>query len=159
MIFTTAALILNSFRKQNCFINLVHMQNGEVVFFFFLVQIREEDKDPVYLYFESMMTCARVRVYEPGKEEKKQQKDQKDSQSSFVKVRSYAVSSMYHTTGRNIENGKKIFPQDLLHNMGAWLLFDGRVVTDPKSAGSDGKLTLLLVRGNSWLQNALLHES
>uniref|UniRef100_A0A8C2TUU6 MAX gene-associated protein n=1 Tax=Coturnix japonica TaxID=93934 RepID=A0A8C2TUU6_COTJA len=45
--------------------------------------IREEDKDPVYLYFESMMTCARVRVYEPGKEEKKQQKDQKDSQSSF----------------------------------------------------------------------------
>ncbi|XP_015719831.1 MAX gene-associated protein isoform X4 [Coturnix japonica] len=48
--------------------------------------IREEDKDPVYLYFESMMTCARVRVYEPGKEEKKQQKDQKDSQSSFVKM-------------------------------------------------------------------------
>uniref|UniRef100_A0A8C2TU61 MAX gene-associated protein n=1 Tax=Coturnix japonica TaxID=93934 RepID=A0A8C2TU61_COTJA len=55
--------------------------------------IREEDKDPVYLYFESMMTCARVRVYEPGKEEKKQQKDQKDSQSSFVKVRNYTVSS------------------------------------------------------------------
>uniref|UniRef100_H2ZZV7 MAX gene-associated protein n=1 Tax=Latimeria chalumnae TaxID=7897 RepID=H2ZZV7_LATCH len=26
--------------------------------------IRDEDKDPVYLYFESMMTCARVRVYE-----------------------------------------------------------------------------------------------
>ncbi|XP_031449395.1 MAX gene-associated protein isoform X6 [Phasianus colchicus] len=48
--------------------------------------IREEDKDPVYLYFESMMTCARVRAYEPGKEEKKQQKDQKDSQSSFVKM-------------------------------------------------------------------------
>ncbi|XP_066853905.1 MAX gene-associated protein isoform X11 [Anser cygnoides] len=46
--------------------------------------IREEDKDPVYLYFESMMTCARVRVYEPGKEEKKQHKDQKDSQSSFI---------------------------------------------------------------------------
>uniref|UniRef100_A0A8C2TSE8 MAX gene-associated protein n=1 Tax=Coturnix japonica TaxID=93934 RepID=A0A8C2TSE8_COTJA len=47
--------------------------------------IREEDKDPVYLYFESMMTCARVRVYEPGKEEKKQQKDQKDSQKSSKK--------------------------------------------------------------------------
>ncbi|XP_075387440.1 MAX gene-associated protein isoform X3 [Tenrec ecaudatus] len=29
--------------------------------------IREEDKDPVYLYFESMMTCARVRVYERTK--------------------------------------------------------------------------------------------
>ncbi|XP_066533267.1 MAX gene-associated protein isoform X2 [Hoplias malabaricus] len=26
-------------------------------------QIREEDKDPVYIYFESMMTCARVREY------------------------------------------------------------------------------------------------
>ncbi|MBN3298723.1 MGAP protein, partial [Amia calva] len=25
--------------------------------------IRDEDKDPVYLYFESMMTCARVREY------------------------------------------------------------------------------------------------
>ncbi|XP_014712826.2 MAX gene-associated protein isoform X10 [Equus asinus] len=34
--------------------------------------IREEDKDPVYLYFESMMTCARVRVYERKKEEQKQ---------------------------------------------------------------------------------------
>ncbi|XP_058149960.1 MAX gene-associated protein isoform X18 [Dasypus novemcinctus] len=34
--------------------------------------IREEDKDPVYLYFESMMTCARVRVYERKKEERKQ---------------------------------------------------------------------------------------
>ncbi|XP_045144148.1 MAX gene-associated protein isoform X5 [Echinops telfairi] len=29
--------------------------------------IREEDKDPVYLYFESMMTCARVRMYERKK--------------------------------------------------------------------------------------------
>ncbi|XP_048340305.1 MAX gene-associated protein isoform X3 [Sphaerodactylus townsendi] len=35
--------------------------------------IREEDKDPVYLYFESMMTCARVRIYEPKIQEKKQQ--------------------------------------------------------------------------------------
>ncbi|XP_045057142.1 MAX gene-associated protein isoform X7 [Desmodus rotundus] len=34
--------------------------------------IREEDKDPVYLYFESMMTCARVRVYERKKEEHRQ---------------------------------------------------------------------------------------
>ncbi|XP_059578950.1 MAX gene-associated protein isoform X7 [Alligator mississippiensis] len=38
--------------------------------------IREEDKDPVYLYFESMMTCARVRAYEHKVEEKKQQKNQ-----------------------------------------------------------------------------------
>uniref|UniRef100_A0A8D0KTP6 MAX gene-associated protein n=1 Tax=Strix occidentalis caurina TaxID=311401 RepID=A0A8D0KTP6_STROC len=44
--------------------------------------IREEDKDPVYLYFESMMTCARVRPYERKREEKKQQKDKSDSQSS-----------------------------------------------------------------------------
>ncbi|XP_066133086.1 MAX gene-associated protein isoform X8 [Saccopteryx bilineata] len=34
--------------------------------------IREEDKDPVYLYFESMMTCARVRVYERKKKEQRQ---------------------------------------------------------------------------------------
>nr|XP_045013222.1 MAX gene-associated protein isoform X8 [Jaculus jaculus] len=34
--------------------------------------IREEDKDPVYLYFESMMTCARVRVYERKKVEQRQ---------------------------------------------------------------------------------------
>ncbi|XP_065610890.1 MAX gene-associated protein isoform X3 [Cyrtonyx montezumae] len=48
--------------------------------------IREEDKDPIYLYFESMMTCARVRVYERGKEEKKQQKELRDLRSSFVKM-------------------------------------------------------------------------
>ncbi|KAM6131434.1 MAX gene-associated protein isoform 2-T3 [Pterocles gutturalis] len=47
--------------------------------------IREEDKDPVYLYFESMMTCARVRAYERKREEKKQQKDKSDSQSSSIK--------------------------------------------------------------------------
>ncbi|XP_029890806.1 MAX gene-associated protein isoform X7 [Aquila chrysaetos chrysaetos] len=47
--------------------------------------IREEDKDPVYLYFESLMTCARVRAYERRREEKKQQKDKRDSQSSSVK--------------------------------------------------------------------------
>ncbi|XP_056200968.1 MAX gene-associated protein isoform X2 [Falco biarmicus] len=47
--------------------------------------IREEDKDPVYLYFESMMTCARVRAYERKKEEKKQPKDKSDSQSSSIK--------------------------------------------------------------------------
>lgn len=34
--------------------------------------IREEDKDPVYLYFESMMTCARVRIYERKKEAQRQ---------------------------------------------------------------------------------------
>uniref|UniRef100_A0A8C3N9N2 MAX gene-associated protein n=3 Tax=Passeriformes TaxID=9126 RepID=A0A8C3N9N2_GEOPR len=51
--------------------------------------IREEDKDPVYMYFESLMTCARVRAYEPKREEKKQQKDKSDSQSCSVKVRSH----------------------------------------------------------------------
>ncbi|KAM6461052.1 MAX gene-associated protein isoform 4-T6 [Liasis olivaceus] len=35
--------------------------------------IREEDKDPVYIYFESMMTCARVRIYERKVREKSQQ--------------------------------------------------------------------------------------
>ncbi|XP_075358868.1 MAX gene-associated protein isoform X1 [Mycteria americana] len=47
--------------------------------------IREEDKDPVYLYFESMMTCARVRAYERRREEKKQQKDKSDLQSCSIK--------------------------------------------------------------------------
>ncbi|KAM9292058.1 MAX gene-associated protein isoform 2-T3 [Morus bassanus] len=47
--------------------------------------IREEDKDPVYLYFESMMTCARVRAYERRREEKKQQKDKSDSRNSSIK--------------------------------------------------------------------------
>ncbi|XP_068253593.1 MAX gene-associated protein isoform X2 [Nyctibius grandis] len=47
--------------------------------------IREEDKDPVYLYFESMMTCARVRAYRRRREEKKQQKDKSDSQISSIK--------------------------------------------------------------------------
>ncbi|KAM4779312.1 MAX gene-associated protein isoform 5-T7 [Cyanocitta cristata] len=47
--------------------------------------IREEDKDPVYMYFESLMTCARVRAYSHRREEKKQQKDKSDSQSCSVK--------------------------------------------------------------------------
>uniref|UniRef100_A0A8C9L2Y3 MAX gene-associated protein n=3 Tax=Carduelinae TaxID=37599 RepID=A0A8C9L2Y3_SERCA len=51
--------------------------------------IREEDKDPVYMYFESLMTCARVRAYEHRREEKKQQKDKSDPQSCSVKVRSH----------------------------------------------------------------------
>ncbi|KFU97014.1 MAX gene-associated protein, partial [Pterocles gutturalis] len=71
--------------------------------------IREEDKDPVYLYFESMMTCARVRAYERKREEKKQQKDKSDSQSSSIKVRSHTVTTIYHRTGRNIANVEVIF--------------------------------------------------
>ncbi|XP_033371348.1 MAX gene-associated protein isoform X4 [Parus major] len=47
--------------------------------------IREEDKDPIYMYFESLMTCARVRAYEHKREDKKQQKDKSDSQSCSVK--------------------------------------------------------------------------
>ncbi|XP_068017516.1 MAX gene-associated protein isoform X6 [Melanerpes formicivorus] len=47
--------------------------------------IREEDKDPVYLYFESMMTCARVRPNEHKRTEKRQQKVKSDAQSSSVK--------------------------------------------------------------------------
>ncbi|XP_026704894.1 MAX gene-associated protein isoform X5 [Athene cunicularia] len=49
--------------------------------------IREEDKDPVYLYFESMMTCARVRAYEHRRQEKKQQKDKSDPQSSSSSIK------------------------------------------------------------------------
>lgn len=37
----------------------------QVIFvcFLSLFKIREEDKDPVYKYLESMMTCARVREF------------------------------------------------------------------------------------------------
>uniref|UniRef100_A0A8V5FQ03 MAX gene-associated protein n=1 Tax=Melopsittacus undulatus TaxID=13146 RepID=A0A8V5FQ03_MELUD len=60
--------------------------------------IREEDKDPIYLYFESMMTCARVRVYERKKDEKKPEKVKSDSQSPTVKVRSQTVNSIIAET-------------------------------------------------------------
>uniref|UniRef100_A0A8C8E890 MAX gene-associated protein n=1 Tax=Otus sunia TaxID=257818 RepID=A0A8C8E890_9STRI len=60
--------------------------------------IREEDKDPVYLYFESMMTCARVRAYERKREEKKQQKDKNDSQSSGIKEEKADLQSIEKTT-------------------------------------------------------------
>ncbi|XP_008046623.1 MAX gene-associated protein isoform X2 [Carlito syrichta] len=45
--------------------------------------IREEDKDPVYLYFESMMTCARVRIYERKKEERRQPSPSPSPSPSF----------------------------------------------------------------------------
>ncbi|XP_071600791.1 MAX gene-associated protein isoform X2 [Heliangelus exortis] len=47
--------------------------------------VREEDKDPVYLYFESMMTCARVREYDCKREKKKQKKEKSEAQSSNIK--------------------------------------------------------------------------
>nr|XP_056706886.1 MAX gene-associated protein-like [Euleptes europaea] len=50
--------------------------------------IREEDKDPVYLYFESMMTCARVRIYECKMQEKKQQKCLQNSEKHIEKEQS-----------------------------------------------------------------------
>ncbi|XP_010152629.1 PREDICTED: MAX gene-associated protein [Eurypyga helias] len=49
--------------------------------------VREEDKDPVYLYFESMMTCARVRAYERRRGDRKLQKDRSDSQSSSTSIK------------------------------------------------------------------------
>lgn len=61
------------------------------------------------MYFESLMTCARVRAYKHRREEKKQQKDKSDSQSCSVKVRSHTVTSVYYRAGRNIENVEVIF--------------------------------------------------
>ncbi|XP_063254646.1 MAX gene-associated protein isoform X6 [Prinia subflava] len=60
--------------------------------------IREEDKDPVYMYFESLMTCARVRAYEHKRERKKQQKDKSDSQSCSVKEYEPELRSPEKTT-------------------------------------------------------------
>lgn len=61
------------------------------------------------MYFESLMTCARVRAYEPKREEKKQQKDKNDSQSCSVKVRGHTVTSVYYRVGRNVENCEVVF--------------------------------------------------
>ncbi|XP_009997876.1 PREDICTED: MAX gene-associated protein [Chaetura pelagica] len=59
--------------------------------------IREEDKDPVYRYLESMMTCARVRTYE-CKREKRQKKDKSDSQSSNIKEHEPELQSLEKAT-------------------------------------------------------------
>lgn len=61
------------------------------------------------MYFESLMTCARVRAYEHRREEKKQQKDKCDLQSCSIKVRSHTVTSV---TGRNTENVEAVFPPE-----------------------------------------------
>lgn len=61
------------------------------------------------MYFESLMTCARVRPYEHRREEKNQQKDKSDSQSCSIKVRSHTVTSAYYRIGINVENGEVIF--------------------------------------------------
>ncbi|XP_025246529.1 MAX gene-associated protein isoform X3 [Theropithecus gelada] len=63
--------------------------------------IREEDKDPVYLYFESMMTCARVRVYERKKE------DQRQPSSSSSPSPSFQQQSLCHSSPENHSNGKE----------------------------------------------------
>lgn len=58
--------------------------------------IREEDKDPVYLYFESMMTCARVRVYERKKDEQRQLSPPLSPSSSFQQQSSCYSSPENH---------------------------------------------------------------
>ncbi|XP_058283442.1 MAX gene-associated protein isoform X6 [Hylobates moloch] len=63
--------------------------------------IREEDKDPVYLYFESMMTCARVRVYERKKE------DQRQPSSSSSPSPSFQQHSSCHSSPENHNNAKE----------------------------------------------------
>ncbi|XP_035115639.1 MAX gene-associated protein isoform X16 [Callithrix jacchus] len=63
--------------------------------------IREEDKDPVYLYFESMMTCARVRVYERKKE------DQRQLSSSSSPSPSFQQQNSCHSSPENHNNAKE----------------------------------------------------
>ncbi|XP_060227604.1 MAX gene-associated protein isoform X2 [Meriones unguiculatus] len=60
--------------------------------------IREEDKDPVYLYFENMMTCARVRVYERKKEEQRQPSPPLSPSSLFQQQGSCYSSPENHVT-------------------------------------------------------------
>ncbi|XP_054256697.1 MAX gene-associated protein [Indicator indicator] len=69
--------------------------------------IREEDKDPVYLYFERMMTCARVRPNEHKRTEKRQEKVKGDSQSSSVKEHEPALQPPEKATcGANKDSDK-----------------------------------------------------
>ncbi|KAJ7344813.1 hypothetical protein JRQ81_000763 [Phrynocephalus forsythii] len=50
------------------------------------VKIQEDEKDPIYLYFESMMTCARVRMYDRKTQEKEQhEKCLSDNENSVEK--------------------------------------------------------------------------
>ncbi|XP_044291702.1 MAX gene-associated protein-like isoform X3 [Varanus komodoensis] len=64
--------------------------------------IREEDKDPVYLYFESMMTCARVRIHErKTKEKRQQQKCPRNSEKPVEKEHDPQLQSL------NIEEDKE----------------------------------------------------
>ncbi|XP_023567070.1 MAX gene-associated protein isoform X10 [Octodon degus] len=60
--------------------------------------IREEDKDPIYLYFESMMTCARVRIYERKKEEQRQPSPSPSPSPSFQQQSSCHSSPENHNT-------------------------------------------------------------
>ncbi|XP_021097442.1 MAX gene-associated protein isoform X5 [Heterocephalus glaber] len=60
--------------------------------------IREEDKDPVYLYFESMMTCARVRIYERKKEEQRQPSPSPSPSLTFQQQSSCHSSPENHST-------------------------------------------------------------
>lgn len=65
------------------------------------------------MYFESLMTCARVRAYQHRREEKKQQqKDKCDLQSCSIKVRSHTVTSVHYRKGRNTENVEAVFPPE-----------------------------------------------
>ncbi|XP_044521049.1 MAX gene-associated protein isoform X1 [Gracilinanus agilis] len=72
--------------------------------------IREEDKDPVYLYFESMMTCARVRVYERKLEEGEQPsplRQQNSCQSSTKNCSSKEHDSEHQSMKQNTYDMEK----------------------------------------------------
>ncbi|XP_052578657.1 MAX gene-associated protein isoform X2 [Peromyscus californicus insignis] len=60
--------------------------------------IREEDKDPVYLYFESMMTCARVRVYERKNEEQRRPSPPVSPSLLYQQQSSWSSSPENHST-------------------------------------------------------------
>lgn len=69
--------------------------------------VRDEDKDPVYLYFENMMTCARVRAYErKTKEHQKQMSDQCTCGSSQCIAKEHYPEHQQKCTVSKMEKAK-----------------------------------------------------
>ncbi|XP_062061678.1 MAX gene-associated protein isoform X12 [Lepus europaeus] len=95
--------------------------------------IREEDKDPVYLYFESMMTCARVRVYERKKEEQRQPSPAPSPPPSFQQ------QSSCHSSPENHSAKEPDYEQQSLKQLSCDLEDDKSQEKSQKSSCNEGE--------------------
>ncbi|XP_076016321.1 MAX gene-associated protein [Genypterus blacodes] len=71
--------------------------------------LREEDKDPVYKYFESMMTCARVRKFssKPSPEVTMEPRDPFTATPSAPKEPKTTMAKNYHRTILSVRHSEK----------------------------------------------------